>query len=148
LAGEEGEELGKAVRKHMFATGLTGVRDDNALSRLWWNMHIATLIDPEDPEGALKIILTRADTRLTFIERSGSASRRPIARAVLRAIRRDPWINSKEATFRRFMESVNRNGGGILFEALTDYDADKFMDACAERARVLHQSQTHAAASA
>ena len=52
LTGQIGERLDQQVRLHLFASGLTGIRDDNALSRLWWNMHIATIADPDDPEGA------------------------------------------------------------------------------------------------
>lgn len=53
----DGESLEQAVLDHFFAEGRTGIRDDNAISRLWWNMHVATIADPNDPEGALRLIL-------------------------------------------------------------------------------------------
>lgn len=135
LDGATGETLSKAVNTHMFARGRTGVRDDNAVSRLWWNMHIASIADPTDPAGALELIVQRADIRMQFVERPGSAARRPIARAVVRGMRREPWIVSNDEAFRAFMIELNRNGGGILFEALPDRQADAFVDACVDGAR-------------
>lgn len=135
LSGYTGDDLEKQVRLHMFAPNLTTIRDDNALSRLWWNVHIATIADPEDPEGALQLILKTADIRSNFVERTGTVSRRPLARAVVRAMRNDPWITSSERAFREFMKALNRDGGGVLFEALEESEADKLIEACASRAR-------------
>lgn len=135
LSGNSGEQLDSQVRIHMFAPRLTAIRDDNALSRLWWNMHIASIADPNDPEGALRLILKTADIRSNFVERTNTAARKPLARAVVRAMRREPWITSSEGAFREFMIALNRDGGGILFEALTDDEADALMDACASRAQ-------------
>ncbi|WP_205624038.1 DUF6339 family protein [Marinobacterium rhizophilum] len=129
------EELDKQVRLHMFAPGLTSIRDDNALSRLWWNMHIASIADPADPEGALRLILKSADIRSNFVERTGTATRRPLARALIRAMRDDPWITSSERAFREFMKALNRNGGGVLSEAIDDARTDELMKECSSRAQ-------------
>ncbi len=135
LSGFEGEELDRKVHRHMFGGDLTGIRDDNALSRLWWNMHIATIADPDDPESALTLILKTADIRSNFVERPNTAARLPLARAVIRAMRRNQWITSTERAFREFMIVLNRDGGGILFETMSDLDVDSIMDACADRAK-------------
>lgn len=50
-------------------------------------------------------------------------------------MRREPWITSSERAFRDFMIALNRDGGGILFEALSDDEADALMDTCASRAQ-------------
>ena len=113
----------------------TVIRDDNALSRLWWNMHIATIADPDNPGGALRLILKRADIRSSFVERTGMAARRPLARAVVRAMLNDPWITSSERAFREFMIALNRDGSGVLFEALSDADADGVLAGCAGKAQ-------------
>lgn len=131
----EGESLDKAVRGHFFAEGRTGIRDDNAISRLWWNMHVATIADPDDPEGALRLILKTADIRQAIVERPNTASRQPLARAIIRAMRVNPWITSCEAAFREFMKEMNRDAGGVLFEAIPDSDADSALNAYAEKAR-------------
>lgn len=135
LSGSAGDDLEKQVRLHMFAPTLTAIRDDNALSRLWWNVHIATIADPEDPEGALRLILKTADIRSNFVERTGTVSRGPLARAVVRAMRNDPWISSSERAFRELMIAINKEGGGLLFEALTESEADRLIRACASRAK-------------
>lgn len=130
LNGTSSGKLAAAVNTHMFARGIQGIRDDNAVSRLWWNMHIATISDPEDPQGALSLILATADTRMQFVERIGTASRGPIARAVVRAMRTYGWLRSNEDAFRHFMIVLNREGGGVLFETLTDTEADAYMEHC------------------
>jgi hypothetical protein len=135
LTGVSGEALHKSIASHMFAQGRTGIRDDNALSRLWWNMHIASIADPADPVGALNLIAKTADVRMQFVERPGSAARPPLARALVRALRRDPWIGSSEGAFRNFMIVLNRDGGGVLFEALSDQKVDALMSDCAAKAR-------------
>tara|TARA_R110002126_G_scaffold213048_2_gene359540 strand:+ start:3368 stop:4129 length:762 start_codon:yes stop_codon:yes gene_type:complete len=135
LPEKTGEQLDSHVRLHLFAAGLTGIRDDNALSRLWWNMHIAGIADPADPESALRLIVKTADIRQAIIERSRTGARRPLVQAIVRSMRSDPWITSSEDSFREFMKVLNRDGGGVLFEALSDAEADALMDACASRAQ-------------
>ncbi len=135
LAGRDGTTLDRQVDRHLFGDRLTRIRDDNALARLWWNMHIAAIADPDDPEGVLELILKTADIRSNFVERTNTAARPPLARAVIRVMRRDPWITSTERAFREFMIVLNRKGGGILFETMSDKDVDDIMDACVERAR-------------
>ncbi|MGY2188167.1 DUF6339 family protein [Pseudomonas sp. SDO5591_S426] len=131
----KGENLDKVVLDHFFAKGRTGIRDDNAISRLWWNMHVATIADPDDPEGALRLILKTADIRQAIVERPNTASRQPLARAIVRAMRFNPWITSSEAAFREFMKEMNRDAGGVLFEAIPDSDADSALSAYAAKAR-------------
>ena len=135
LKKAEDERLDKVVMDHFFAEGRTGIRDDNALSRLWWNMHIATIADPDDPEGALRLILKTADIRQAIVERLHTASRQPLARAIVRAMRSDPWITSSEDAFREFMKAMNRDAGGVLFEAIPDSDADLALSTYAAKAR-------------
>jgi hypothetical protein len=135
LVGRVDTDLVKSIGLHMFAAGRTGIRDDNALSRLWWNMHIAQIADPSDPLGALQHIAKRADIRMQFVERPTTAARVPLARAVVRAMRSDDWLTSSDEAFRAFMKVLNRNGGGVLFESLSGAAADSFVAQCREQAR-------------
>jgi hypothetical protein len=134
LEGVKDEDLAKQVQLHLFAAGRTGVRDDNALSRLWWNMHVATLADPEDPHGALDVILTRADLRMQLVERPNTAARPSLARAIVRGMRREPDLAKNDSNFRDFMKIVNREGGGILFETWRDPEIDSFISRCVQTA--------------
>ena len=135
LAGKPENTLEKLVSEHFFAGTLTGVRDDNAVARLWWNAHIAALACPEDPEKALKLILKSADIRSNVVERPLTTSRPALARALIRIMEADPWIASTEASFRAFMKVMNRDGGGILFEVFEDAKVDEFMRRCSVRAQ-------------
>lgn len=121
---------------HFFAPTQTGVRDDHAISRLWWNHQIARICSPDDIDGALSLILTTADIRSNFVERIWMTSRRRIAGAVLRAMKSDPWITDAERNFREFMKALNRLGGGVVFETLSDAETDDFVTECMSYARV------------
>lgn len=123
------------VRLHFFASGLPQCRDDNALGRLWWNAHIARIASPDDPARALRQILRKADIRLNLVDRADSSARAPLARGILRALESEPWLHSHEQAFRQFMLAINRNGGGLLFEALADEDVDRFLSDCVALAK-------------
>lgn len=135
LEGKTGEKLDHAIRTHFFAPTLTGVRDDNAAGRLWWNAQIAHMADPQDPEGALRLMLKIADIRLNLIERTGISARRCLLQAIIRALREDKWLTSSQEHFRDFMWTLNRDGSGVLFETLTADDVSEFVDDVAKRAR-------------
>ena len=135
LAAEADDaEIEKQAALHFFARTLNGRRDDNAISRLWYNAYIAykTIQDPALP--ALDVMLRRADSRLTFLERSLTGSRARLAAGVVRAGSSQPWINASEGNFREFMKVLNRRGGGRVFEAMSDEQIDTFMLECARHA--------------
>lgn len=124
------------VRTHFFAPTQTGIRDDHAISRLWWNYQIAKTCEPDNVDGALSLILTTADIRSNFVERIWMTSRRKIAGAVLRAMRSEPWIVGAEKNFREFMKTLNRLGGGVVFETLLDAETDKFVLDCVQSTKL------------
>ena len=97
---------------------------------------IARTCDPDDIDGALDLLLTTADVRSNFVERIWMTSRRHIAGAVLRAMKSDPWITGFESNFREFMKALNKLGGGIVFEALSDDETDRFVVDCVQYAKM------------
>jgi hypothetical protein len=62
-------------------------------------------------------------------------SRRSIASAVLNAMQSDPWITGMEQNFREFMKSLNKLGGGIVFEVLAKSEIETFVKDCVAHAR-------------
>lgn len=128
------EHLARNVRLHFFAPTWNACRDDHAISRLWWNWRIATLLMPEDPEAALAIILERADIRLNFVERAKAAARLPLARAMLRALIDNPDVRQSERVFRGFMKAINFNAAGQTFEALRPDQIERLIDSCLNKA--------------
>jgi hypothetical protein len=73
--------------------------------------------------------------RSNFVERIWMTSRRSIASAVLNAMQSDSWITNAEKNFREFMKSLNKLGGGIVFEALARSDIEAFVRDCVTHAR-------------
>lgn len=125
----------KSVRSHFFADTRTKWRDDNAISRLWWSAYIATLVTTIDQKTVLELILNKADIRSNFIERSQISSRPRLSAGIIRKMMNDIWITDKESNYRLFMKQINKYGGGILFEALSDSDIDTFVNKCANLAK-------------
>lgn len=140
IKGEEQKQT-ENVLKHFFAPGRTGVRDDNAISRLWWNMHIAKIADPGNPLSALRLILKSADIRMAIIERPNTAARIPIIRGLMRTMQNNIWITSAEKIFRQFMVELNRDAGGVLFEVLPDAEVDAVMLQCAAKTQQYFDAQ-------
>ena len=126
-----------AIKKHFFAGTQTKRRDDNAISRLWWNAYIAKLVAPDSQEQALKALLKTADIRQAVIERPRTASRLSLTAGIVRAMDRDPWLTKAESNFREFIKVVNKFGGGELFEVMGSEEIDALIDDCSARAKKL-----------
>lgn len=136
LAGVKEEELVETIRTHFFAPGRTGYRDDHSVSRLWWNAYIAKKVRPNDQAGALELMIKRADIRSNIVERASTARRVPVTAALLRLMEREASVTSKEGNFRDLMKVVNRQCGGVLFEALSDNAADAIMNDCFQKTNI------------
>lgn len=114
----EKAELVKRVSEHFFAGTVAGRRDDNPISRLWWNAFITNMAEPDINLAALNQFLSKADIRLNTVERSRTFYRQPLAAGIVRLMRREPWLAAREEYFRAVMRVINRLGGGMLFEAM------------------------------
>lgn len=135
LKGGNRSALTRSVRDHFFADTLTRRRDDNAVSRLWWNAYIAEQIMPGTDLEPLHTILKTADIRLNLVERSRTLARAPIAAGIIRVMERETWISEEESNFRSFMRVLNKEGAGILFECLPSQEIDTFMNHCLKSAQ-------------
>lgn len=124
----------QAVRTHFFASTWTGCRDDHAISRLWWNHRIASMLTPEEPEAALTLMLSSADIRANFIERPRVGTRLPLARGIINELRVNELLRSSETRFRKFMKLLNAQGAGQYVEVWSDEQIKKFVAKCAESA--------------
>lgn len=122
------------VEVHYFARGRTGYRDDNAVSRLWWNAFIASRVDPGDQEGVLQELLRTADIRANLIERPMLSNRASLLRSIVTTMRNHPEVYGTEATFREFMKALNLRGSGVLFESLPEADTQVILRRCLDDA--------------
>jgi cytidylate kinase len=120
------------VRIHFFASGTTGCRDDNAIGRLWWNAHVASLACPDDVEEGLRRLLKRANYRMQIIERANTGFREPLVRGIVRMLAAEPWLDLDDQAIVDFMIDVNKRSGSIVFEALDDDAVDKHLTRCLE----------------
>jgi hypothetical protein len=122
------------IETHYFARGRTGYRDDNAVSRLWWNAFIAWRVDPQDQQAVLEELLRTADIRSNLVERPMLSNRASLLRGIIRTMRSHPDVYGTEATFREFMKALNLRGSGVLFESLSGSDTDKILLTCRDDA--------------
>lgn len=129
-------KLAQSVRTHFFAPTWTACRDDHAISRLWWNHQIASLLMPDRPEEALDLILSRADIRMNFIERPRVGTRLPLARGIINELRENEPLRSSEAGFRRFMRLLNAEGAGQYLEVWSESRIQSLVKRCADTALV------------
>jgi hypothetical protein len=120
----------KQIKKHFFALGTGGYRDDNSVSRLWWNAYIAKKLRPMNIKSALELIVKKADIRSGLIERPLSFYRPNLSKAILAKLDKDELISSKEINFREFMKQINLFGGGVLFECMDSVQCNIFVDNC------------------
>lgn len=137
LVGTPDDRFVDKVRRTMFATTRTDARDHNALAQLWWNGWIAHRLMPEDPDQALDLILSKADARLTLVERPWIFSRVPLARRILHRMQADDWLVAKERHLREVMKAINVLGGGVAFEVLDESAIDDFIDKTISRAKAV-----------
>lgn len=130
----------RRVRNHFFASGNRALIRDNGLSRLWWLGRIAVRVDPEDPRRFLDILLYRQDVRSALIERPAISMNHNVLRAIY-AVMRECWERDgakallfQRERFRDWMVNLNRRGGVVLLDALSDGQLDALIRREADKA--------------
>lgn len=115
----------KEVRNHFFAIGNRALIRDNGISRLWWLGKIANEVDRDEPQRFLEILLHRQDVRSALIERPSVSMNRRVLRTVYRVMN-EHWETDRKLfereTFRTWMVALNRRGGVVLLDAMSDDD--------------------------
>ena len=134
--GSESDKTVSVIETHFFADTLTKRRDDNAISRLWWNAYIARKVSSDDQLDGLPAILKTADIRSNIVERRLTASRTKVCAGIVRLIQDEPRVTDSEEGFRKFMKTLNLRGGGVLFEVLTEAQVDAFLRQCVEDSKL------------
>ena len=131
LTGLTGEKLRASADLHMFASGMTKRRNNHAISRLWWTYHLAKLVRPSDPKSALTAITQSVDLRKTFFDHPFMVARGDITRAFVDIIESVPDI-AKEKNWRKFIKTVNKAGGGRVFEVMPTPQIRLTLDRCVD----------------
>ena len=115
----------KEVTNHFFAAGNRALIRDNGVSRLWWLGRIASETDPRDPQRFLEILLHRQDVRSALIERPSVSMNRNVLSTIYRVMQ-EHWYHDRRLferdTFRMWMINLNRRGGVVLLDAMSEDD--------------------------
>ena len=134
------EDAARKVRNHFFVLSNRALVRDNAVSRLWWLGSIAHRTDPDAPAQFLEILLHRQDIRSALIERPSISMNDRIIRAIY-AVMRECWERDgakallfQREQFRDWMVNLNRRGGVVLLDALSDHQLDEVVRAEAKSA--------------
>jgi len=117
------EDAVRKVHNHFFAHGNRALIRDNGVSRLWWLGKIAHDSDPENPRDFLTILLHRQDVRSALIERPSVSMNQRVLRGIYKVMKthwEDGGALFKREPFRRWMIALNRRGGVVLLDALSE----------------------------
>ena len=79
---------------------------------------------------------------MQFVDRANASFRLPLARGIVRLLETEPWLDCHDRAFEHFMLVLDRNAGGLMFEALSDIKIDAFLLASLPEARELHAERT------
>lgn len=130
----------QAVRNHFFARTNRAVFRDNGVSRLWWLGRVAEDIAElgGDPDSFLEIVLHRQDIRSAILERP-STTMNPRVLKGLYEVMREHWRDEERRLFRRnvfrtWMKALNREGGVVLLDGLSDSKLENLAAVHAEAA--------------
>ncbi len=122
---QDGRAAAKKVRNHFFATGNRALVRDNGVSRLWWLGKIANETAPDDPARFLEILFVKQDVRSALIERPTVSMNRDVLRTIYRVMR-EHWRGDRKLferdAFRTWMIALNRRGGVVLLDAMSQDD--------------------------
>lgn len=120
----------KNIANHYFVNGTRGLRRDNGISRLWWLGYIAHKVDTESPVRVLQVIHRTADTRLNLIDRPSIFSNVRLLRAIYKSMESfwDEDILFLRENFRSWIISLNRWGGVLVLDSLSDVALENFLN--------------------
>lgn len=137
---EKDEDAVREVRNHFFAVGNRALIRDNGVSRLWWLGKIAHDVAPENPHEFLTILLHRQDVRSALIERPSVSMNRRVLHGIY-LVMREHWADSgadsplfEREAFRSWMVALNRRGGVVLLDALTEQTLHRLLREEADQA--------------
>ena len=104
----------------------------NGSIRLWWLGYVAHQVAPAEPDRFLEVVLYRQDPRSALIERPSVSRNYRVLKAVFQVMKRD--YDTKERalfvrdTFRVWMKGLNRKGGMLLLDALSDPQLERLVN--------------------
>ena len=133
------------ARNHFFAGDARSLIRSNALSRLWWLGYIATKAAPDEPELFLHIITgpKRTDLRSEIVERPSMSMNIHVLQGIYQVLRAewdahggtDTGKLFQRSVYRAWLRGINRRGGVVLLDALTESALCDLLNEEADRAK-------------
>ncbi len=140
---ENNENAIRKVKNHYFASGTRSLIRDNGVSRLWWLGRTAHEVAPDKPDEFLQVLLAKQDVRSALLERPSISMNVRLLRGIYEILREN-WYDGQElfdrVTFRSWMIALNRKGGVILLDALSDIELKRLLQLEAENAMSVNRS--------
>lgn len=135
---EAEDAAAKNVLNHFFMSGERALRRDNGIARLWWMGYIAWQVSPNDPQSFLDLILASQDVRSSLLERPAVSMNVRVLRTIYGVMQEyHGGVGGdlfERFTFRAWMRAINRRGGVMLLDALSDDDLGRLLAEEAEEA--------------
>lgn len=130
--------VNRVIVNHYFVNGNRGLRRDNGVARLWWLGYIAHQVDLGNPKHVLQLINKTADIRLNLIDRPSISSNVRILRAICMTMDKfaDEDMLFTREIFRRWLVALNRCGGVLVLDTLSDTNLEDLTTKEAERAMI------------
>lgn len=133
----ETEEAVSRVLQHFFVRGARGLIRNNGISRLWWLGKMAREADAESPEKFLEIVLHRQDVQSSLLGRQSVSHNVKVLRAI-HEVMKVHWDDGRALfqrdRFRAWMRAINRRGGVVLLDSLSESGLRRLLDEEAEAA--------------
>ena len=117
-----------SIKSHFFLPNARSMVRDNAISRLWWMAHICSCVKTCALKDALEALLHKEDVRKEIMERATFCRSEPILNSLMKYLVESYNSNSKELhdrdTFRELSKQLNRIGGKIVLDSLSQKQLD------------------------
>lgn len=133
----ETEKAVSKVLEHFFVRGARGLIRNNGISRLWWLGKMAREADAEAPEKFLEIALHRQDVQSSLLGRPFVSHNVRVLRAI-HEVMKVHWDDGRalfqRSRFRAWMRAINRRGGVVLLDSLSESGLRRLLEEEAETA--------------
>ena len=134
------EEAETRVLNHFFVKNNREKLRDNGVSQLWWLGYIAHQIDEQNPHSFLETLMHKQDLRSSILDRLFISMNLRTLKSIY-LVMRGHWrrktinlnfLSGKWKVFRNWMSELNRCGGVILLDSLSDTELRKLVSREAE----------------
>ena len=122
---EDEDGAARKVRNHFFAVGNRALIRDNGVSRLWWLGKIAHDTDPDDPRTLSGDTAPSPGCALRAHRAAGCFHEPRGCWAPYTRVMQEHWdgdreLFKREKSFRNWMIALNRRGGVVLLDAMSE----------------------------